>query len=378
MKSKIILSLIILFVVLVVVGYFSARTFTKPKEIKIGLLFPLSGNLQDYGKMARDGTILAINEFNSQQKRIKVIPEIKNNEGEKEKTEEGIKELIKDEKVLGIIGPLISSNTFVAGEIAQKEGIVLITPSATHPKISELGDYVFRTCPSDAWQGIDLARFAVLKLNYRKVAILYQGDEEYSKGLAEVFEKEINNLGGEIVAKEEYLKEDTNFESQLKKIKEKEPELIFVPGYTKQAVLIAQQMKRLGMEKIQFLGGDGVGSPEFINLGGKSVEGVIATFFFDTKNPDPRVKKFVENYSRVYGEEPSWIAAHAYDATWVLLDAISKSKKFNREEIKELVSQTKEYPGVTGNITFDQNGDPLNKTILKMRVEGGEWKLVEK
>jgi branched-chain amino acid transport system substrate-binding protein len=379
MKNTIKKIILVAFVVVVAAAatYFLFREFTKTKEVKIGFLLPLSGEMADYGISTRDGAEFAISEFNMSQKRIKIVPVFKNQEEDPKKTDVMAKELAADKEIMGIVGPIISSTTLIAGKIVDENGPVLIATSATNTKISGLSKYVFRLAPSDAWQGIELARFAVNKLGYKKIAVIYQRDEDYSRDLGEIFSEEVERLGGAIVAKETYLGDDTDFVKQLSVIKTGKPEAIFVPAYTRQGALIAQQRARLGMADVRFLGADGLGTEDFLALGGKAVEDAIGTVFFDAKTKDPLAQQFIAEFKKLYPTQPSWVdVGLGYDATKVLIKAISSVGKINRQTVRDAVAATR-FHGVTGDIAFDKNGDAVSPNLIKLQAEGGRWKMIE-
>lgn len=376
MKSKLIIALTALIAVALVVSFSVPHKGKETKEVRVGLLLSLTGVLADYGTGVRDGAMLRINKFNASQNKIKIKAIIKNQESDPEKNKAMAEELTADKTILGIIGPLSSTDVSVAGKIAQDNKTVLIAPMATNTKISELGDYVFRVCPSDAKQGINLASFVVNDLGRKRIAVLYMEDQTYSKDLGEIFADEAIRLGGKIVAIERCSQYTTEFANQLTSIKKVEPELIFAPIYTKQGALVVQYMKKSGMKDIELLGADGLSGEEFFRFAGKESEGVMATSFFDLGSSDSRVRDFVSEFEKSYGKGYTLpYVALGYDAAGVLVHAISLASEMTREEIRDLVAVTKDFPGVTGNITFDENGDPVDPKIIKLKAEDMEWRV---
>ena len=281
---------------------------------------------------------------------------------------------MSNEKILGVIGPLTSSNALESGYIFQQGKTVLITSSATNPKIPELGNYIFRTCPSDDSQGKNLAEFTVNTLGHKKIGVFYQADEAYSKGLAEIYMQEAVRLGGEIVAINFFNKADNlDFSSQISSFKEEAPEAIFLPLYPKEAAFFSQQAEKDGL-KFQLIGGDGLSNESFISLGGESVENAFVSAFFDTSFPSSGVQLFNKNFETFYYKDPNWLSAYAFDTANLLRNAIKESKSKDREDIRNILSRNS-TDGVTGHISFDQNGGRKETQMIYMEVKEGKWNI---
>jgi branched-chain amino acid transport system substrate-binding protein len=376
MRNKLVAVLLVFVAVAFGVGFLVLREGNKTEKIKVGLLLSLTGVLADYGTGVRDGAMLAISKFNASQHKVKIEAVIKNQESDAEKNRVTTEELAADKSIVGIIGPLSSTDVLVSGKIAQDNKVVLIAPMATNTKISELGDYVFRVCPSDAKQGINLARFVVNDLKLKRVAVLYLEDQTYSEDLGNIFADEVTRSGGQIVTRERCTQETTDFTNQLISVKESKAELIFAPIYTKQGALVAQERETLGMGEVKILGADGFSGEEFFRFAGQASEGVMATSFFDAESSDERVKAFVSDFRKNYSETYTLpYVALGYDAAYVLANAIFSASGTTREEIRNSVAATKDFPGVTGDITFDENGDPIEPKIIKLKAENMKWKI---
>ncbi len=274
--------------------------------------------------------------------------------------------LIDDPGVLFVDGHMFSGATLAAGPKYEEAGLPMISPSATNPDITTLGEYIWRVCMTDKAQGEGLADYAVTTLGVKKIAI-FHSDNDYGKGLADAFEAAAKAEGGEIVAREQYTDGDTDFKAQLTKIKNAAPELLFLSGYYPEGSKIAAQVKELGME-VQMLGSDGYGSDELIKLGGASVEGMLISTFFDYSKSDPAIQKFVETYkANNNGANPDWFAAASYDVIMVAAQAATKAGVNERQAINDALMGI-EYSGLTGTFTFDENGDvqkPLNIVIVQ-------------
>ncbi len=373
MKRKI--SLIILGV-LAVLGVLILATKTRQKEkilIKIGMVGPLSGEAATYGIEARNGVQLAISLLNQKQTRFRFELVAKDDQADPSLAEKAARELVVEKDVLAVVGPITSGATLAAGEIFQKNRLPAITPSATSPKISELGDFIFRVCPSDTFQGKAAAEFVVQDLGFDQIAILWDSkNEAYSGGLAEAFRKRAEELGAKITGVVSYQAGQKEFTQELEKLKATEPKVIYIPGYYTDVALIAQQIQKMGWQ-IPIVGGDGLYSPELIALGGKAVEGIKFTSFFISSDPQPKVQDFVRAYKEMFGTEPGWIAAHAFDAMNVIAKAIEIGGT-SREGIQKGLTKIENFEGVSGVISFDENGDVL-KDILKLEVKEGNFEI---
>jgi branched-chain amino acid transport system substrate-binding protein len=215
-------------------------------------------------------------------------------------------------------------------------------------------------------QASQLAEYAVTELGFNKFAILYTNND-YGVALKNAFEETAKELA-EVVAVEAFMDNDENFKPQLTSIQTKGPEAIFIAGYYTEAAKIAQQGLEQGME-VQFLGADGFYSPVLMEIGGDAVEGAIFTAGFHSGDESSAVQNFVNNYRELFNEEPDMFAAQAYDAACIVIAAM-KSKGTDSEQIREGLAETKDFPGITGNTSIDEEGDTL-KDVLILKVEDG-------
>ncbi|NIM99664.1 MAG: ABC transporter substrate-binding protein, partial [candidate division Zixibacteria bacterium] len=248
----------------------------------------------------------------------------------------------------------------------------LLAPLATSPVITEVGDYISRICFIDPYQGSALANFAFSFLKLKKTAVLTREEDQYSEGLTEYFIKSYRQMGGEIVSHQYYKGEETDFVSRLKQIQEKQPEAIFVPGYWSEAAAIFKQAKKLGLE-LFLLGGDGWESPDFFREVGAELEEtdkIYITSHFSVENVDVRAKKFVEDYRKVHGEEPSAPAALGYDAAGVLIDALKRTPQLSRDALKDAINTTSNFPGVTGTITLNEKRNAVKPIVILKPYKG--------
>lgn len=330
-------------------------------KIKIGAVIPLTGSIAAYGKSARNGLTLLENEVNDSGgingKKIEFVygddenkPASAVNVGQK---------LINDDKVVGIVGPLTSTCANSLAPVAQQNKTPMVTGTGTNPKITQAGDFIYRTCFIDPFQGTVIAKFAESDLKAKTAAVLYDNGNDYSKGLAQYFQKAFK---GKIVESETYNTGDQDFNAQLTKIKATNPDVILLPDYYSTVGMIAKQARAQGI-KATFLGGDGWDSADLFKVGGDSVNGAYFSDHYSADDTSSQVVKFVKDYKKKYGTVPDSMAALNYDAGKVLIQSIKKAGKTDPEAIKAAL---KNYNGtvVSGKITFDKNRNAIKAAVI--------------
>ena len=374
-NTLIILGTIILFLVIGIFFLWIRPIEEKPLTVKIGMLAPLSGEVMQYGAEARDGIQLAISQLNQEQSKYHYELIAFDDEASPEVARKKAEELVQNQEVLAVIGPLFSVPTIAAAEVFQREKMPVISPTATSPRITPLGDFIFRVCPSDTYNGRSLADFVVQDMGFRQIAILWDEDHTaYSGELADAFTKRAEHLGGVITMRLAYRSGQTNFIPLLEEIRETDPEVVVLTGYVGEAVFIIQQARLMNWQ-IPFVGGDGLDIGEqLVEKGGEAVEGTRFISFFSIDDPSPQVQEFVSTYRARYGADPGWGGAHSYDAMRLIAAAIEKEGP-SRKQIQEELSQTKDFYGVTGLISFDENGDVI-KDVVKIEVLNGKFKVL--
>ncbi|MBI2345982.1 MAG: ABC transporter substrate-binding protein [Deltaproteobacteria bacterium] len=340
-------------------------------EIRIGEYSSLTGNTAVFGQSAHEGILLATEETNAAggvlSRRIRLITEDDQSKPEEAKT--AVLKLIKRHKVAAILGEIASSRSLAAAPECQRQRIPMLTPGSTNPKVTEVGNYIFRSCFIDPVQGGAMATFAFNTLGLRRVAILKDTKNDYSVGLADFFRRAFERLGGTIVAEEAYAEGDIEFRSQLAAIRPQEPEALYLPGYYTEVGLIARQAREMGIA-VPLLGGDGWDSEKTIEIGGAAVEGSYFTNHYAPDDPLPAVRKFAERYTTRFGHAPNGISALGYDAARLLFDAISRAGVPEPARIRDALASTKGFPGVAGAITIDANRN-ASKRIVILRVSNG-------
>jgi branched-chain amino acid transport system substrate-binding protein len=287
-----------------------------------------------------------------------------------------VKKLITRDKVVAVLGEVASGRSLEAGPICQDNKIPMISPSSTNPKVTETGDYIFRVCFTDPFQGKLLAEFAKRSLKAQKVAVLSDVAAPYSVGLAQYFREPFLAGGGQIVADLKYTGGDKDFKAQLTAIKAANPEAIFVPGYYTEAGLIVSQARQLGIT-VPLFGGDGWEAPELIQIAGNALEGTYYSTHFSAENDTPQIQAFVKNYRAKYnGESPDAMAALGYDSAMVLADAIKRAGTTESAALREAIAATKDYEGLTGKTTLNAQRDAKKPAVI-ITVKDGKFKYVE-
>nr|WP_224242251.1 ABC transporter substrate-binding protein [Hyalangium gracile] len=344
--------------------------------ILIGEVGSLTGSEATFGISARNGIEMAINEVNAAGgvKGKKLAVRVYDSQGRPEEAAQATTRLIAQDKVAVIIGEAASSVSMAMAEKAQAAGVPQITYTSTNPEVTQKGDYIFRVCFIDPFQGLVMAKFARENLKLSQVAVLTDNKAAYSIGLAEVFIAEFQKMGGKIISNESYSKGDTDFRAQLTAIKRAKPEAVFVPGYYTDVGLIARQARELGLQ-VPLLGGDGWESEKLFELGGSALNGSYFSNHYALDNPDPLLKEFSEKYQKAYGSLPDSVAALAYDATKLAADAMKRAPDLSGKALRDAIAATKDFPGVAGKITINAKRDAEKQAVV-LKVEDGKTKFV--
>lgn len=343
----------------------------KEDVIKIGGVAPLTGGAATYGLSTRNASIMAIDEINAKGglliggKRYKLLYIFEDDEGRPEAAANAFRKLIDQDRVVAIIGTVMSKCSLAGAPIAQDAGVPMISPTSTNPQVTLIGDYIFRACFIDPFQGSVMANFAYHELGKRRAAVLFDNGNDYNKGLAQFFRERFQRLGGEIVAYEAFTDEDKtqDFTPQLTKIKAKEPDVLFLPNYYSSVALVAKQARAMGLD-VTLIGGDGWDSPELIKLGGEAIKGGFFSTHFSKDDPREEVQRFVKAYRKRYGSPPDALAALAYDACLILFDAMKRAGSPDPLAIKNALRETKDLKVLSGTITFDENRNPVKSAVI--------------
>ena len=333
--------------------------------IKIGYFGDLSGPNYNFSQSAQNGVLMAAAKINQlggiKGRQIDVV--IQDDRGSPEEAARLTAKLIDQDKVVAIIAGGVSGNSLAAAPKAQSSHVPLISPSSTDPAVTKTGDYIFRTCFVDSFQGEVMASFAAGTLHAKKAAILFDFNSPYGRGLTDFFELSFRRLGGEIV-KQSYKQGDADFKGQLSAIKAAEPDVIYIPGYYGDVAQIAKQARALGLEQ-PLLGGDGWDAPELWQLGGDALNGSYISTHYSPDMPSPEIQAFVEEYKQRYQNlSPDAHAALAYDAARLLFDAIESAGTTDSGPLRDALAQTRDFKGVTGMISIDADRNAVKPAVV--------------
>ncbi|MGA1874724.1 MAG: ABC transporter substrate-binding protein [bacterium] len=346
--------------------------------IKIGGVGPVTGGAATYGVSTRNACTMAIEEMNQKgglevggkKYRLELIFE--DDEGRPESAAHAYRKLVDQNGVQAIIGTVMSKCSLAGAPIAQESEVPMISTASTNPQVTLVGDYIFRACFIDPFQGTIMANFAFNNLGKRRAAVLFDNGNDYNKGLAEFFKIRFEELGGQVVAYEAFTDEDKtqDFNAQLTKIKAAQPDILFLPNYYSSVALIAMQARSMGIT-VPLIGGDGWDSPQLMVLGKEAVEGAFFSTHFSKDDPSPEVQKFVTLYSERYHQTPDALAALAYDACLILFEALKMSRSIEGPAIRDALKNIKDFQAVSGKISFDEQRNPIKSAVI-IKVEQGQ------
>jgi branched-chain amino acid transport system substrate-binding protein len=337
--------------------------------ILIGHVASLTGEQATFGESTDNAIKLAIAEVNSKGgiKGKKLALKTYDDQGKPEEAAVAATRLIVQDKVAVLLGEVASSRSLAIAPIADANKVPQISPTSTNPRVTKDGDktrpYVFRVCFIDPFQGTVMAKFTRENLKLKKVAILRDVGNDYSVGLADFFSKKFQDMGGTIVSDQSFKAGDQDFKAQLTAIKNKKPELIYVPAYYTDVALIGRQARELGI-KVPLAGGDGWDSAKLYEIAQGALDGSYFSNHYTHENPDPIIQNFVKKYKDTYGSVPDALAALGYDAAMVAADAMSKATDLTGPAIRDAIEKTKDFPGVAGKITLDADHNAVKSAVV--------------
>jgi len=351
--------------------------------IKIGEFASLSGKEATFGVSSHEGTLLAVEELNAAGgllgKKLELITEDDLSKAGEPATV--VNKLIARDGVVAVLGEVASSRSLEAAPICQQNKIPMISPSSTNPKVTETGDYIFRVCFIDPFQGTVMANFATKTLKARKVAIFTDVKSDYSKGLAKFFKESFVASGGQVVTELDFNGGDKDFKAQLTAIKSANPDAVFVPGYYTDAALICIQAKQLGLN-VPLFGGDGWESEDLIKIGKDAVEGQYFSTHYHPDVSSPRSKAFVEAYKKRWKNSdgtpklPDAMAALGYDSAMILADAIKRAGTTDGPKVRDALAASRDFDGVTGKTTINEKRDATKSAVI-LQVKDGKFRYME-
>ena len=342
------------------------------KDIKIGMVYELTGNTASYGTSAANGAKLAFKEINASGgvlgKQIKIVSA--DNKGEPSESANAMSKVISQDKVVAVTGFTVSSCGIAASAVAEANKIPFVAAATVNPKVTfdertgKVKDYTFRACFIDSFQGTVGANFALNGLKASKTAIMTDSSSDYSKGLTDIFRSTYVKAGGKIVAEESYLQKDQDYKPILTKIKAQNPDLLYIPVYYEDVGKIIKQARELGMT-IPVLGADAWDSPVLVEMGGaQPLNNTYFTNFYSIEDKNPVSNAFVEAYKKEYGQTPDSMAAMGYDAAKLLVDAIKRADSTDAKKIKEALAATKNFSSVSGEMSLNERHDAVRGVVI--------------
>lgn len=359
----------------------SAHACAKDENaLAVGEVGSMSGPEATFGQSTHRGIMLAVDQLNRKGgirgKKVRVKPI--DDQGKPEEAVSAITALITRDKVVAVLGEVASKISLQMAPKAQALKTPMISPSSTNVRVTQVGDYIFRVCFIDPFQGQVMAHFAKEKLGATRVAVLRDVSSDYSTGLADAFTRTFTELGGQVVVDESYHKGDVDFRAQLTKIKGIGPQAIFVPGYYNDVGLVARQAREMGLEA-PLLGGDGWDSEKLYEVGGKALEGSYFSNHYSVDDPSPRIRAFVDAYKAKYdGQVPDGLAAMGFDAMGVLADALQRSPDMQGAALRDAIAATRDFEGVTGTISIDRNRNAMKPAVVLKIAPGGKYEFVQR
>jgi branched-chain amino acid transport system substrate-binding protein len=349
----------------------AAATLRAQEPIRIGEFASMTGANASFGRQSHQGTQLAIDEINARGgvlgRRLQLITEDDQSAAGQAAT--AVQKLIAQDKVVALLGEVASSKSLEAAPIAQRNRIPMISPASTNPKVTETGDYIFRVCFIDPFQGTVMAKYALSK-GWRKIALLTDVKQDYSVGLAEYFVKYFTANGGTIVRDQKFSSGDKEFRAQLTSIKAANPDAVFVPGYYAEVALIGKQARLLGLNQ-PFLGGDGWMGDSLLPVAAGALDGSFFSAHFSPDDTRPAVQDFVRRYRARYNSAPDDMAALGYDSAMILAEALRRAGGTDAAKLRDAIASTRNHDGITGSITLDaQRNANKAATILTITKDG--------
>jgi branched-chain amino acid transport system substrate-binding protein len=348
-------------------------------KVRIGVFMSTTGSTANFGISSVNGIKMAADEINAaggiNGKQVELL--VQDDRSDASEAATIVTKFVTQDQVHAVIGEVASSRSIAAAPIAQNAKIPMLTPSSTNPEVTKKGDFIFRSCFIDPYQGAAIAQFAAKTLGAKTAAIMVDRKNDYSTGLEKVINETFTRFGGKIVATQSYQEGDQDFNAQLTSLKGSNPEVIFVPGYYNDVGLIAKQARDKGI-MVPLIGGDGWDSEQLYKIGGTALNGSYFTNHYSPYDTEPKVVKFVNDYKKRYNSTPDALAATAYDAANIMFDAIKRSKSLSGPDIRDALAATNAFPGVTGTVTFNQNRDAVKPIVMIEIKDGGTYAVRER
>jgi len=335
------------------------------EPVKIGHLASVTGAEATFGVSADRGVQIAAEERNAAGgllgRPVKIITV--DTQSKNQEVNNCMTKLTQQDKVCAVLGEIASSNTIAAAPSAQRSRIPLVSPGSTNPEVTKKGDYVFRICYTDDYQGRVIARFARKRLDVKNAAIITDQANAYSINLSKIFREEFEQLGGKVATEVNYKKTDSDYNAQINQALQADPDVLVLTGYYTNVGNIVQTARRGGFQG-PCVGGDGWDSDTLYQIGGKALDNCYFTNHYSPEDSDPRVQMFVSKYKSKHGTVPDAMAVLGYDAAMIVFDAIQRAGSEEGPKIRDALAATKNFPGVSGKITIDQDRNAQKGIVI--------------
>lgn len=358
-------SLIRLLVLGVLTAFSGLSAAFAADPIRIGHLASITGAEASFGISTDRGIAIAVEERNAAGgvlgRPIEVA--VVDTQSKNQEVNNCMTKLIQQDKVVAVVGEIASSNTIAAAPAAQRYKVPLVTPGSTNPEVTKKGDYVFRVCFTDDYQGRVIARFAYKRLNAKNAAVVTDLAASYSINLSKIIKEEFEILGGKVVSEVSYKKSDSDYNAQVNQALQAKPDVLVLTGYYTNVGNIVKVARSAGF-KGPIVGGDGWDSDTLYQIGGKALDNTYFTNHYTPDDPNPKIQQFIKKYQSMHGTVPDAMAVLGYDAAGVVMEAIQRAGSAEGPKIRDALAATKGFPGLSGSITIDENRNARKGIVI--------------
>ena len=343
------------------------------ETVKFGFVTAYTGPGAAYGQAEKEGAELAVEEINKDPKtKMKIDLVTYDSKLSKAEAINSFKRLIEQDKVLAIQGPMTSGEIFAAGPIAQQAKVAVFGTSTTAPKVTDIGDYIFRNAIPGKLAIPTTVKKAHDKLGFKKVAVMYSNNNDQMVGENEIYQQTFKDMGIDVVATETFADKDTDFSAQLTKIQAANPDVICIAGFYQEGALIVKKAREMGMNQ-PIIGNNGFNSPQYIKQAGAAADGTLVATPWNPDRNSEKAQNFRKAFVAKYGHEPDQFAAQTHDAFYIMHEAAEKSgSTTDRKKFRDALAQIKNFEGATGKFEFDENRDP-KMDLDVLQVKDGKW-----
>lgn len=355
----------------------NSSSTSNANEAKVALLTTTSGAAAAYGESIKNGAELAVAQVNADANNVKINLLVEDTKGDKNEAINAMNKVISKDKVVAVIGPMLSGEMMAAGPIANKNKVVALGTSTTAEGITDIGEYIFRNAVPESLAVDAAIRQAHKVLGYKTAAIMYSNNNDQMVSVNNTAKKALESEGVQIVATETFADKDTDFSAQLTKIQQAKPDIIIVASLYQEGALIMKKMRELGMNQ-PVVGSNGFNSPAFIkNAGSAADSAIVGTPWFPNKD-DQKVRDFRKAYVEKYGHEPDQFAAQAYDAVFLYEAALKAAgSTTDREKFRNALKGITDFVGVTGKFQFNEKRDP-SMEVQVLQIKNGQFDALQK